>query len=80
MPRKVYRIWPLCPTFHNSASVSLFIFYAETAGVHFSIVESCKLIGLNPREFYADAVRRVHKKETPVTPQEYKLSRDTQTG
>ena len=53
---------------------------AETAAVHFSIVESCKLIGLNPREFYADAVRRVHKKDPPVTPQEYKLSRDTQTG
>ena len=53
---------------------------AETAAVHFSIIESCKLIGLNPREFYADAVRRVHKKETPVTPQEYKQKRDANTG
>ena len=53
---------------------------AETAGVHFSIIESCKLIGLNPRDFYADAVRRVHKKDPPVTPQEYKQKRDGNTG
>ena len=29
---------------------------AEAAAVHFSIVETCKMKGVNPREYYADAV------------------------
>jgi transposase len=45
---------------------------AETAAIHFSIVESCKMIGVNPREFYSDAVKRIHNKLKPLTPQEYK--------
>lgn len=50
---------------------------AETAAVHFSIVESCKMIGVNPREFYSDAVKRIHSKDDPLTPLEYKESRDS---
>ena len=52
---------------------------AATAAIHFSIVESCKIIGVNPREFYSDAVKRIHKKLEPLTPQEYKQQRDSNT-
>ncbi len=52
---------------------------AETAAVHFTIVESCKMIGVNPREFYMDAVRRIHAKLEPITPFEYKQQRDADT-
>lgn len=45
---------------------------AETAAIHFSIVESCKMIGVNPRDFYLDAVRRIHARLGPLTPWEYK--------
>lgn len=52
---------------------------AETAAVHFSIVESCKMIGVNPREFYMDAVRKIHSNLDPLTPSEYKQRRDADT-
>lgn len=52
---------------------------AETAAVHFSIVESCKMIGVNPREFYMDAVRRNHTKLGPLTPWEYKQQQTSDT-
>jgi transposase len=53
---------------------------AETAAVHFSIVESCKMIGINPREFYLDAVQRIHAKLDPLTPWEYKQQRTSNTS
>jgi hypothetical protein len=52
---------------------------AGIAAVHFTIVESCKMIGVNPREFYMDAVRRIHAKLEPITPFEYKQQRDADT-
>lgn len=52
---------------------------AATAAIHFSIVESCKIIDVNPREFYSDAVKRIHKKVEPLTPQEFKQQRDSNT-
>ena len=52
---------------------------AETAAVHFSIVESCKMIGVNPRDFYMDAVRRVHGKLDPLTPSEFRELRTSNT-
>lgn len=45
---------------------------AECAAVHFTIVESCKMIGINPREFYLDAVKRIHANKEPLTPFEFK--------
>jgi transposase len=52
---------------------------AQTAAIHFTIVESCKLIGVNPRDFYQDAVQRIHRKLEPLTPLEYKKLRDSNT-
>lgn len=45
---------------------------AETAAVHFTIVESCKMIGVNPRDYYKDAIQRMHSKLDVLTPWEYK--------
>lgn len=53
---------------------------AETAAIHFTIVESCKMIGLNPREFYSDAVQRIHAKKNVLTPLEYKQLTIPNTG
>ena len=52
---------------------------AETAAIHFTIVDSCKMIGVNPREFYLDAVQRIHTSNEPLTPLEYKKLRDSDT-
>ena len=45
---------------------------AKAAAIHFTIVESCKLNQINPREFYHDAVRRIHTNQNILTPYEYK--------
>lgn len=45
---------------------------AETACVLFSIVETCKLNGVNPREYFPDLVRRILNKEPPLTPAQWK--------
>jgi hypothetical protein len=52
---------------------------AESAAVHFTIVESCKMVGVNPREFYKYAVGRIHANEESITPFEYKKWRDANT-
>jgi len=52
---------------------------AEAAAVHFTIVESCKMIGVNPREFYMDAVKRIHANMDPLTPFEYQESQNGNT-
>lgn len=45
---------------------------AAAAAIHFTIVESCKMNQVNPREFYLDAVQRIHNKKSILTPFEYK--------
>lgn len=45
---------------------------AATAAIHFSIVETCKLNGINPREYYLDAINRIHQGKEPITPRQYK--------
>jgi hypothetical protein len=45
---------------------------ALCSAVHFTIVESCKLVGINPRTFCDDAVKRKHAKQSCLTPFEYK--------
>jgi len=52
---------------------------AEVAAVHFSIVETCKLIQVNPREYYLDAVQRIHSKSELLTPRRYKLLQQEDT-
>lgn len=45
---------------------------AATAAVHFTIVETCKMNGVNPRAFYLDAVERIHSKQVVLTPSQFK--------
>lgn len=44
---------------------------AETAAVHFSLIESCKLNGLNPRYYYIALVKNLHAGRDPFTPKEW---------
>lgn len=45
---------------------------AETAAVLFSLVESCKLNQINPREYFKKLVQDLHQGKPPYTPSEYK--------
>ena len=44
---------------------------AETNAVLFSLVESCKLNKVNPREYFKDIVHAIHEKKPIFTPNEY---------
>jgi len=44
---------------------------AKTAAVIFSLVESCKLNKVNPREYFKELVEQIHQKSDPLTPWEY---------
>jgi transposase len=46
---------------------------AWAMSVHFSIVESCKMLGVNPRDYYAYAVNTIHSAQVPLTPYQYKI-------
>lgn len=45
---------------------------AETTAVLFTIVSSCKLCGVNPREYFRAVVAEIHAGKPPPTPNEYK--------
>lgn len=45
---------------------------AKTAAVLFSLVESCKLIGVNPREYFKNLVQDLLVGREPYTPKEFK--------
>lgn len=45
---------------------------AETAAILFSIVETCKLNGVNPREYFKNLVQDLLQGKNPYTPNEYK--------
>lgn len=45
---------------------------AKTSSIHFSIVQSCKLCNVNPREYVPWVVRQIHKGEQILTPSKYK--------
>jgi hypothetical protein len=42
-----------------------------TAAILFSLVESCKLNKINPREYFKELVRKIHSKQDAITPWEY---------
>ncbi len=44
---------------------------AQTAAIHFTLVESCKLIGVNPRDYYQEVVKELHQGRPAFTPKEY---------
>jgi hypothetical protein len=45
---------------------------AETAAILFTIVESCKLVGVNPRKYFENLVQDLLSGKNPYTPNEYK--------
>jgi transposase len=45
---------------------------AETAAILFSLVESCKLVGVNPREYFKKLVADLHLGRAPYIPWEFK--------
>lgn len=45
---------------------------AETAAILFSIVETCKLNGVNPREYFPDLVEAILCRQKPFTPAQWK--------
>ncbi len=45
---------------------------AETAAILFSIIETCKLNQINPREYFKNLVLDLQKGKKPYTPNEYK--------
>jgi transposase len=44
---------------------------ARTAAILFSLVESCKLCGINPRDFFRKLVEHLHQGKAPFTPKEF---------
>lgn len=52
---------------------------AEAAAIHMTIIETCKLNGVNPREYYHYAVEEIHAGRMPLTPHKYKLHKEAQT-
>ena len=44
---------------------------AETNAIMFSIVESCKINKVNPREYFKDIVHAIHEGRCVFTPNEY---------
>jgi transposase len=46
---------------------------AETNAVLFSLVESCKLNKINPRDYFKEIVHTIHEKRPIFTPGEYKI-------
>jgi transposase len=48
---------------------------ALAAAVHFTIIESCKLIGANPREYYREIIKAIHYKEALFTPSEFAMKK-----
>ena len=45
---------------------------AEAMSIHFTLVESCKLNGVNPREYYHAVIDAIHYKRPLFTPSQYK--------
>lgn len=45
---------------------------AKAAAIHFTLVESCKMNAVNPREYYTEMVRRLHRGLETMTPSRYK--------
>ena len=52
---------------------------AEVAAVHFSVVETCKMNGVNPHNYYMDVVQRIHSNAELLTPRQYKDLRQPDT-
>jgi transposase len=47
---------------------------AKTAAILFSLVESCKLNGVNPREYFKCLVADLHRNKDPYSPHQFKVA------
>jgi transposase len=47
---------------------------AKTAAILFSLVESCKLNGVNPREYFKYLVQDLHRQKPAYTPHQFKIA------
>ena len=45
---------------------------AQAGAIHFTICETCKLVGVNPRDYYKEVVDAIHYKKPLFTPYQYK--------
>ena len=50
----------------------------KTTAIMFSIVESCKLNKINPREYVTDLVRALHQGMPAFSPKQYRLSKESE--
>ena len=50
---------------------------AKTTAIMFSIVQSCKLVEVNPREYLKDLVRALHQGLPAYTPRQYLLRKES---
>lgn len=48
---------------------------AATAAAHFTIVNTCKMNKVNPRQYYLEMIRRIHNKQEILTPHQYQQQR-----
>jgi transposase len=46
---------------------------AKTAAILFTLVESCKLISVNPREYFKALIQDLHQGKEPYSPYQYKI-------
>lgn len=53
---------------------------AETNAVMFTLVESCKLNKVNPRDYFKDIVHAIHEKRDIFTPNEYQKMKEEKTA
>lgn len=51
---------------------------ALTTAIHFSIIRSCKVNNINPRNYYPWVAERILQDEEPLTPHEYSQLEETQ--
>lgn len=51
---------------------------AETAAILFTLVETCKLNGVNPREYFPELVASILNRKTTLTPVQWKLQKEQQ--
>jgi transposase len=51
---------------------------ALTAAILFTLVESCKLIGVNPRKYFKDLIQDLHQGKKPYSPYHYFLDQSRQ--
>jgi transposase len=49
---------------------------AEMATIHFTIIESCKINKVNPREYYKNVIEWIHFKRPILTPSQYRKSKN----